>query len=92
MKAWYASRPLYADWNDCLRLGKDGESTFVALQFYYAMTILKEFAEYKKDTEYSELSGGKSDEAGKLIQKLCWDEDRFIRGFTEDGTSHWRQK
>ena len=32
---------LYADWNDCFRLGKDGESTFVALQFYYAMTILK---------------------------------------------------
>ena len=22
---------LYADWNDCLRLGKNGESTFVAL-------------------------------------------------------------
>lgn len=32
---------LYADWNDCLRLGKDGESTFVAFQFYYAMTILR---------------------------------------------------
>lgn len=43
---------LYADWNDCLRLGKDGESTFVALQFYYAMTILKEFAAYEKDEEY----------------------------------------
>ena len=42
---------LYADWNDCLRLGADGESTFVALQFYYAMTILKEFAAYKKDDE-----------------------------------------
>ena len=26
---------LYADWNDCLRLGKDGESSFVALQYYY---------------------------------------------------------
>ena len=39
---------LYADWNDCLRLGADGESTFVALQFYYAMTILKEFARYKR--------------------------------------------
>jgi cellobiose phosphorylase len=25
---------LYADWNDCLRLGKDGESSFVALQYY----------------------------------------------------------
>ena len=43
---------LYADWNDCLRLGKDGESTFVAFQFYYAMTILRIFAEHKKDTEY----------------------------------------
>ena len=43
---------LYADWNDCLRLGKDGESTFVALQFYYAMTILKEFAAYEKDEAY----------------------------------------
>lgn len=43
---------LYADWNDCTRLGADGESTFVALQFYYAMTILKEFAAYKKDDEY----------------------------------------
>ena len=43
---------LYADWNDCLRLGKDGESTFVALQFYYAMTILKQFAAYKEDQAY----------------------------------------
>lgn len=38
---------LYADWNDCLRLGADGESSFVAMQFYYALDILKRFAEYK---------------------------------------------
>ena len=50
---------LYADWNDCLRLGKDGESTFVALQFYYAMTILKEFAAYEKDEAYICISGKK---------------------------------
>ena len=35
---------LHADWNDCLRLGKKGESTFVAFQLYYAMTVLKEMA------------------------------------------------
>ena len=23
---------------------------------------------------------------GKTIQKLCWDKDRFIRGYTEDGS------
>ena len=76
---------LYADWNDCLRLGKDGESTFVALQYYYAMTILREFAEYKEDKEYIEYLNESQKKLGKLIQDLCWNEDRFIRGFTEDG-------
>ena len=76
---------LYADWNDCLRLGKDGESTFVALQFYYAMTILKEFAAYKKDESYIGYLDECQKNLGNLIQDLCWNEDRFIRGFTENG-------
>lgn len=76
---------LYADWNDCLRLGKDGESSFVALQYYYAMTILRKFAEYKKDDTYIAFLDEKQKELGELIQRLCWDEDRFIRGFTEKG-------
>ena len=76
---------LYADWNDCLRLGADGESTFVALQFYYAMTILKEFAAYKKDDEYITYLDENQEKLGKIIQELCWNEDRFIRGFTGDG-------
>lgn len=76
---------LYADWNDCLRLGAKGESSFVAFQFYYAMTILKQFAEYKQDTQYSLWLEEKQREIGDRIQKLCWDTDRFIRGFTEAG-------
>ena len=76
---------LYADWNDCLRLGADGESTFVALQFYYAMTILKEFAAYKKDEEYIEYLIDNQKKLGDIIQNLCWNEDRFIRGFTGEG-------
>lgn len=76
---------LYADWNDCLRLGKDGESSFVAFQYYYAMTILRKFAEYKKDEDYIAFLDQKQKELGELIQKLCWNEDRFIRGFTEAG-------
>ena len=75
---------LYADWNDCLRLGADGESTFVAFQFYYAMTILKEFAAYKKDDEYIAYLDESQEKLGKIIQELCWNEDRFIRGFTGD--------
>lgn len=76
---------LYADWNDCLRLGANGESSFVALQYYYAMTILREFAENKKDTEYVDFLNKAQKELGDKIQKLCWNEDRFIRGFTERG-------
>ncbi len=76
---------LYADWNDCLRLGKDGESTFVALQFYLGMTILKKFAEHKNDHDYMKYLDESQEKLGNIIQKLCWNEDRFIRGFTEKG-------
>lgn len=76
---------LYADWNDCLRLGKDGESTFVAMQFYLAMSILRQFAEYKEDKDYIRYLDESQEKLGAIIQDLCWNEDRFIRGFTEAG-------
>ena len=76
---------LYADWNDCLRLGANGESAFVALQFYYAMTIMKQFAEYKKDTEYIRYLEEEQNKLHEVIEQSCWNEDRFIRGYTESG-------
>lgn len=76
---------LYADWNDCLRLGKNGESSFVAFQFYYAMTILRKFAEHKNDAEYIAYLDEKQKALADIIEKECWNEDRFIRGFTEAG-------
>ena len=76
---------LHADWNDCLRLGKQGESTFVAFQLYYAMTVIREFAEYKKDEVYLAYLDDVQPKLFDTLQKLCWNEDRFIRGFKEDG-------
>ncbi len=76
---------LYADWNDCLRLGENGESSFVAMQYYYAMTILRKFALYKKDEAYLAFLDEKQSQLGGLIQRFCWNEDRFIRGYTEEG-------
>ncbi len=76
---------LHADWNDCLRLGADGESSFVAMQFYYALSIIQQFADTKKDTEGCHYFAEKQKEFGKLLQNLCWDDDRFIRGYTEAG-------
>ena len=76
---------LYADWNDCLRLGKNGESSFVAMQLYYAFTIMREFAEEKNDTEYIAYLDKTQKEIGEKINQFWWEEDRFNRGFKETG-------
>jgi cellobiose phosphorylase len=76
---------LHADWNDCLRLGKQGESSFVAMQLYYAFTVLRKFAEYKKDAEYIKYLDENQEKLGKIIQDTCWEDDRFVRGYKEDG-------
>ena len=75
---------LHADWNDCLRLGAKGESTFVAFQLYYAMSVIKDMAVSKNDNDYVSYI---TDVQAKLADALekCWDEDRFIRGIREDG-------
>lgn len=75
---------LHADWNDCLRLGKKGESTFVAFQLYYAMSVIKDMAKDKNDTEYIDYINKVQDKLGEELDK-CWDEDRFIRGIRDNG-------
>ena len=75
---------LHADWNDCLRLGKKGESTFVAFQLYYAFTVIKKFAEHKNDTDYIAYIDEQQAKLGKILD-ACWNEDRFIRGYMESG-------
>ena len=76
---------LSADWNDCLRMGADGESTFVAFQLYLAMRILKVYAEGKNDAEYVSYLDAQLEKLYKNIQDNCWDEDRFIRGIRDNG-------
>ena len=76
---------LHADWNDCLRLGKMGESTFVLFQFIYALRIIKDYAVLKNDNEYISWLDKYTAEICQLTDKLCWDGDRWIRGFTETG-------
>ena len=73
---------LHADWNDCLRLGKKGESVFVAFQLVYAVKLMRLFSEYKNDNIYlkdlEEISGKLS-----VPISQCWDGDRWIRGHRE---------
>jgi len=76
---------LHADWNDCLRLGKMGESTFVLFQFIYALRLIREYAVSREDNEYVTWLDEELEKILEITDKLCWDGDRWIRGFTEDG-------
>lgn len=76
---------LHADWNDCLRLGANGESSFVAFQFYYAFTVLCQFAAQQEDRDYLSWLEKEQEALRDKLNELCWDGDRFIRGFTEAG-------
>ena len=75
---------LHADWNDCVRLGKKGESTFVAFQLVYAVKILRKYAVIKNDTAYIEYLDSINAKMEEILS-ACWNEDRYIRGYKEDG-------
>ena len=74
---------LHADWNDCLRLGATGESTFVAFQLYYALNIMQAFC--RDEPEYTAYLKTEAEKLLKIINETCFEGDRFIRGYTEDG-------
>ncbi|MHB8063190.1 MAG: GH36-type glycosyl hydrolase domain-containing protein [Ruminiclostridium sp.] len=76
---------LFADWNDCLRLGTKGESMFVAFQLYYALAIFKEFAQKKQlDLDVS-WADKHMDRLSTAFEQYAWEGDQYVRGFTEDG-------
>ena len=74
---------LHADWNDCLRLGATGESTFVAFQLYYALNIMQAFCAGEPD--YVAYLKAEAEKLLKIINDTCFEGDRFIRGYTEAG-------
>ncbi|MCL2365257.1 MAG: N,N'-diacetylchitobiose phosphorylase, partial [Defluviitaleaceae bacterium] len=73
---------LHADWNDCLRMGAQGVSVFVALQFYYALEIMVRLAQ-RRNADPAEYIA-KKEHYGRIIEEKCWAGDRFVRGITEN--------
>jgi cellobiose phosphorylase len=76
---------LFADWNDCLRLGTHGTSVFVALQVRYGLTTYIEIcemfgksAEIKWAKQQLEIIDGKLDQFG-------WDGKWYVRAYKKTG-------
>jgi N,N'-diacetylchitobiose phosphorylase len=77
---------LYADWNDCLRLGYHGESLFVAFQVRLGLTVYAGIAERLGLREEVAWALGQRDTLDARIQACAWDGDWFIWAIGEDGT------
>lgn len=76
---------LLADWNDCLQLGHNGESSFVALQLRYALSVYIEISEFlnnQNEKNWAEVHLNVLDES---IQKHAWDGKWFLRAINENG-------
>ncbi len=76
---------LFADWNDCLRLGAKGESMFVAFQLYYALSIFKDFASRLDKLPDVEWADKHMARLGSAFEQYAWEGDQYVRGFTENG-------
>ena len=77
---------MLADWNDCLELGQQGESVFVAFQLRYGLKTYIEICE-KLGALKTEIDWA-IDEISKLDENLhekAWDGEWFLRAYRDDG-------
>jgi N,N'-diacetylchitobiose phosphorylase len=77
---------LSADWNDCLRLGYNGESLFVAFQVRLGLTVYEDVSRRLGKIDESEWAAAHRAELDTTIQKYGWDGDWFIWAIGDDGT------
>ncbi len=76
---------LSADWNDCLVLGFDGETTFVAFQLRYALKTFIEIAEMMNKPEEIKWAEEQLKKLDENLEKYAWDGDWYLRAYRADG-------
>ncbi len=76
---------LYADWNDCLELGYEGETVFVAFQLRYALKTYIDICEMLKRSDEVAWAKPHLETLDKNLDKHAWDGDWFIRAYRYDG-------
>ncbi|MFN8207955.1 MAG: hypothetical protein U0T82_11190 [Bacteroidales bacterium] len=76
---------LRADWNDCLKFGHDGETTFVAMQLRLALAGYIDIAKLLGKPDEEAWAAPLLAELDKNIQQHAWDGEWFLRGYRADG-------
>ncbi len=83
---------LYADWNDCLELGHNGETVFVAFQLRYALKTFIEICDMLGRNDDSKWARKHLQELDKNLQQHAWDGEWFIRAYRYDGMKFGSQE
>ncbi|MBN2340593.1 MAG: N,N'-diacetylchitobiose phosphorylase [Deltaproteobacteria bacterium] len=76
---------LHADWNDCLRLGEKGETSFVAFQLRYAFKEYIAISEMLGETAEVEWAKPLLEEYDKTLDTHVWDGEWYLRAYRDDG-------
>ncbi|MBN2088328.1 N,N'-diacetylchitobiose phosphorylase [candidate division KSB1 bacterium] len=76
---------LLADWNDCLQLGQQGESVFVAFQLRYALKTYLEICEMLHRPEEINWAQTHLAQLDQNLNNHAWDGNWFLRAFRHDG-------
>jgi N,N'-diacetylchitobiose phosphorylase len=77
---------LLADWNDCLELGHDGETVFVAMQLRYALKTYIEICGLIEVEDEINWAKQLLENLDKNIDEHAWDGEWYLRAFRFDGT------
>ena len=77
---------LDADWNDCLRLGYRGESTFVAFQLRHGLATYADICQRLGRAQEQAWAVRELATLDATIQQWTWDGAWFVRAYREDGS------
>jgi N,N'-diacetylchitobiose phosphorylase len=76
---------LLVDWNDCLALGHDGETVFVAFQLRYALKTFIEVCEMLGKSDEKQWAQERLNALDENIEKHAWDGEWYLRAYRADG-------
>ncbi len=76
---------LFADWNDCLELGQDGETVFVAFQLRYALTTYIDICTMLGKHDEAEWGERQLKTLDENLERHAWDGEWYLRAYRADG-------
>jgi N,N'-diacetylchitobiose phosphorylase len=76
---------LHADWNDCIRGGKEGQSLFSTYLFYHGCLLTAELADSKGLSAEAEWCRQQAENIRAINNKYAWDGEWFLRVLSGNG-------